>query len=140
MEHGTVESKASKASAKQTAPVPDQQHGATISSVHHLLKLQRTIGNQAVAHLIQAKPVATQDPSYGTLLGRRRSRGGVQRAPLQVDTASVQTDRSRVGELIADINKNTPKIEEAEKENFRHGVEIWAAGSQRNGTREPVRL
>jgi len=55
--------------------------------------------------------------SYGALQGAGdEAEANAMNAPLRIDTVSVQTDRSRVGEIIGDIDKHEPVIKEAEKE------------------------
>lgn len=60
---------------------------------------------------------ATTDPSTGDLQGAGdEAQAKAWAKPLQVDTLNVQTDRSRVGELVADIDKQQKVIEKATKE------------------------
>jgi hypothetical protein len=57
------------------------------------------------------------DPSYGDLQGAGdEAEARAKSAVLSVDAVSVNTDQSRVGELINDIDVSTKVIEEAEKE------------------------
>ncbi len=118
MEHASVESKISKDSSKQNVDLQDRQQAAPTSSVHRILELQRTIGNRPVARLIHTKLDRIPDPTTGNLLGAGdEAEAQALKAPLQIDTVSVQTDRSRVGELIADIDKQVTNLGLAEKQN-----------------------
>ncbi len=56
-------------------------------------------------------------PDIGTLQGAGdEAATNAAKAPLQVDQVSVTADKSKVHELIADIDKHTPVIQAAEKE------------------------
>jgi hypothetical protein len=60
---------------------------------------------------------ADKKPTSGTLQGAGdEAEANALKAPLQVDTVSVQTDQKRVGELIADIKSQKTKLEKAEKD------------------------
>jgi hypothetical protein len=57
------------------------------------------------------------EPSVGTIQGAGdEAEAKAKTAVLQVDSVSVQTDRSRVGELIADIEKQKTNLTAAEKD------------------------
>lgn len=74
-------------------------------------------GLPATAALPIAGVHRKQDPSSGTLQGAgNEAWWNARDEKLSIDTVSVQTDRSRVGELIADIDKHTPVIRQAENQ------------------------
>ena len=57
-----------------------------------------------------------RDVDYGTLQGAGdEAEAKAAKAPLAIDSASVTADRSRVGEIIAEIDKNQGVLAEAEK-------------------------
>lgn len=110
---------------QQRGTAPTRQNKLSVSSPHDAAEHEADRAADAmlagVPAAVSALPVSAArkpavDPSTGDLQGAGdEAQTKAWATPLQVDTLSVQTDRSRVGEVVKDIDAQKGAIESAVK-------------------------